>query len=308
MYDDTIKVANKIISHDDLNEIFSKMYEKIVYWQKVYANEVLKNKVLDYKYKTWTFKDCSSHLRFVVNFYDDASIEFDNYNNFISVFNYRLDEIKVIQLYFRLNYDVVFDWQKSQSYNQYINMQIQEEKMSIDIRLSSDDRKIDDIYDLIKRKILNAPPKYDDIVRKKTSITTIVGLAIGFIPALVLSILSMFIPALKELYVMSYVFYPIVTIILALLIGGTIASFKLDKLYESIVPEKKYAGYDYSNNRRLYKDDVDKFVNTSEILIGKKTDNLKNRKIISEYYNKYKKYIPYEFGIMIIISIIVLFL
>ena len=34
MYKDTIKVANKIISYDDLFEIFSKMQEKLVYYKK----------------------------------------------------------------------------------------------------------------------------------------------------------------------------------------------------------------------------------------------------------------------------------
>ena len=35
MYNDTIKVANKIISYDDLFEIFSKMQEKLMYYKKI---------------------------------------------------------------------------------------------------------------------------------------------------------------------------------------------------------------------------------------------------------------------------------
>ena len=35
MYNDTIKVANKIISYEDLFEIFSKMQEKLLHYQKI---------------------------------------------------------------------------------------------------------------------------------------------------------------------------------------------------------------------------------------------------------------------------------
>lgn len=308
MYSDTIKVANKIISYDDLFEIFSKMQEKLIYWQKINSSEEMQNRMLDYKYQNWSFKDSGSKLHFDVNFYDDTSIKFDNYNNFMSVFNSRLDEIKNIYLYFNLNYSVEHEGQNHQWYNQHINMNIYEEKMDIDVSLSSDDKKLDDIYDLIKSKILNAPQKYDDVIKKKSSITTIVGLAIGFIPALILSTLLIFVPTVRHIFAISYVLYPICSLILAFVIGGTIGSAKLDVLYKNIVPEKKYAGYDSTNYKSIYKDDIDKYVGTSEILIGKNVNNLQCRKSIIDYRDKYKKYIPYEVGVMLLISIIVLFL
>ena len=72
--------------------------------------------------------------------------------------------------------------------------------------------------------------------------------------------------------------------------------------------KKKYVGYDSTNYRSIYKDDIDKYVQTSEILIGKNVDNLKCRDKIMKYYNKYKKYIPIELGVLVFISILVLFL
>ena len=35
MYNDTIKVANKIITYDDLFEIFTQMNEKLIYYKKI---------------------------------------------------------------------------------------------------------------------------------------------------------------------------------------------------------------------------------------------------------------------------------
>lgn len=307
MYNDTIKVANKIISYDDLLEIFSKMQEKLVDYQKISNIEGARNRVLDYNYQNWTFKDIGSKLSFDVDFYDDTHIKFDNYNNFITVFNNRLEEIKSFNLYFSLAYETKVEGQRSEYYTQHINMWIYENKIEIYVSLSSNDDKMSDIYELIKKKISNAPPKYDEVIKNKNSITATVTLAIGFIPALIITTLLIFVPTIREIYSSSYVLYPIISVFLALVIGGTIGSAKLEKCYKTITPEQKYAGYDSNKGKSIYKDDIDKYVATSEILIGKNVNNLTYRKEIKEYKEKYKKWIPYEIGIMILISIIVLF-
>lgn len=308
MYNDTIKVANKIISYEDLFEIFSKMQEKLLHYQKINDIEEKKNRMLEYNYQNWTFKDNGSRLTFDVNFTDDTSVSFDNYNNFISIFNNRLNEIKYIYVHYAINYTVDLEGQKSEWYNQHINMTIYEDRMDIDVSLSSKDDKINDIYELIKSKILNAPPKYDKVIQKKGTISTMVGLAIGFIPSLIILTLLLFVPTIRQIYAMGYVVFPIASLVLAFIIGGTIGSSVLDKWYSSINPEQKYAGYDTTNYKSIYKDDIDGYVKSSEILIGKNVNNLTCRKNIISCYEKYKKYIPYEIGVMILLSIIVLFL
>ena len=130
----------------------------------------------------------------------------------------------------------------------------------------------------------------------------------GLIPALIISTLLIFVPMIRNIYAYSCVLYPFANILLAFIIGGTIGNSKLDKCYKSIVPEKKYAGYDASSGKSYYKDDIDQYVTTSEILIGKNINNLDYRKEIKELKEKYKKWLPYELGVMLIISIILLFL
>lgn len=308
MYNDTIKVANKIISYDDLFEIFSFMNEKLLYYKKIFHQEEMKNKMLEYNYQTWTFKDIGSSLLFNVNFYDDTSIQFDNYNNFLTVFNNRLDEIKSLWVHFHLSYYASLPDGKKECYNQHINMDIYETRMNINISLSSADKKIDDVYQFVKKKVLTAPEKYDDVVRKKGSISFVVEFAIGLIPALIIFTLLLFVPNIRHLFAASYVLYPLCCCMLGFLIGKVIGSMKIDDLYQNIIPEKKYVGYDSANSRSIYKDDIDKYVQTSEILIGKNVDNLKCREKIMKYYNKYKKYIPFELGILVVLSILVLFL
>ena len=308
MYNDTIKVANKIISYDDLSEIFSKMQEKLLHYQKINDIEEKKNRMLEYNYQNWTFKDNGSKLTFDVNFTDNTSVGFDNYNNFISIFNNRLNEIRYIYVRYSINYSVELEGQRSEWYNQYINMIIYEHKMDIEVRLSSKDDKINDIYELIKSKILNAPPKYDEVIQKKATIRTVVGLAIGFIPSLIILTLLAFVPTIRQIYAMGYVVFPIVSLVLTFIIGETLGSSALDEWYSSINPNQKYAGYDTTNYKSIYKDDIDDYIKSSEILIGKNVNNLKCRENIMNCYTKYKAYIPYEIGVMILLSIIFLFL
>lgn len=126
--------------------------------------------------------------------------------------------------------------------------------------------------------------------------------------SLIIATLLLFVPTIRHIFAVSYVLYPICCVVLAFFIGGTVGSAKLDRLYKSITPEQKYAGYDSTNYKSIYKDDIDSYVQTSEILIGKNIDNLKCREEIMNCYTKYKKYIPYELGIMALLSIITLFL
>ena len=63
----------------------------------------------------------------------------------------------------------------------------------------------------------------------------------------------------------------------------------------------------YSTNyKRIYKDDIDSFVGTSEILIGKKINNLDNRRMIKKVYEKYKGLIPKELIALLIVTVIVI--
>ena len=303
MYKNSVTAANKIITSDDLYNIISTMNEEITKLKKISENEEKINQRLDYQYQKWTFKDNISSLKITVNFYDNTEISFDNFNNFATIFNNRLDEIKSIYVYYHLNYSEKKENEKTNYHSNSITMWIYERKIEVNVSLDSEDEKTNHIYEMIKNKIQNAPEKYDEIISRKSSIMFNVGIAVAFIPAIIACILLLFVPTIRTLFATGIVLLPIVCCMIAFVLSGTMASWKLDDLYESIVPKKKYISYE-----KGYKDDIEDFTNTSEILIGKNTHNFEKRNQIRTIYNKYKKYIPYEIGVLIILSIIVVFL
>ena len=74
---------------------------------------------------------------------------------------------------------------------------------------------------------------------------------------MIIAILLLFVPVVNNIFFKGYVVYPIVAIFLAYMIGSMFSSSKLDKYYNPIMPNKKYAGYDSTNYKSIYKDDID---------------------------------------------------
>lgn len=293
MYNESIRAENKIISNNDLTEIFQAMGDTLKKYKKISDQEAMQNHMLESQYQKYTFKDEGSKMKVNVDFYDNTNITFDNFDGFMGIFYSRIDEIKSLDVNYSLYYQVMEPApnRKIDTYIQTIRMHITENKLDISLDLKSADPKLNDVYNLIKSKVLNAPEKYDETIRNRNKITNTVGFSIGLIPAIVITSLLLFIPILNKIFFHGYVVYPIVALVLSYLIGSVIAPSKLDKYYESIVPKKKYAGHD-SNFNSVYEDDIDSFVGTSEILIGKKVNNLENRKMILNEYNKRKALIP----------------
>lgn len=304
MYNDTLKVANKIITDSDLARIFEKMNEELLENQKICRQETLQNEKYEREYQRWTTKGFEGVFKCTIDFYDDTNITFDNYNNFISIFNNRIHEIKNMYVSYRYSYWIQ-NGREENLISQSININIYEYKMDIDVNLSSADKKMDDVYQLIKDIILRAPQRYDRIVKKKNSIINKVSFALGVIPSIVICILLCFVPVIRHIYCVSYVLYPIAVVLLGFMVGGTIFSGRLYRLYSTIVPEKKYAGYDSKNYKSIYKDDIDDYVKKSEIIIGKNIDNVKNRKEIEELETKYSKYIPIELMVILGLSLLI---
>ena len=303
MYNDTIKVANKIISDQDLVDIFEAMNNELQECIRISNQEKITNEKYEREYQHYSLKLFNGYFKATVNFYDDTSITFDNYNSFIMAFNNRLEEIKNFSIRYGCSYYIQHG--TSDKYvNQSINMSIWESKMDIDVNISSEDRRLNDVYELIKSKILNAPEKYDRIIKEKGKITNKISFAVGIIPSLVFLTLLMFVPTIRHIYGMTYIAFPILSVILSFVIGGTITGGKMEKLYKNIVPEKKYAGYDTTNHKSLYEDDIDKYKQGSEIIIGKNIDNIRNREEIKSEEEKYSGYIFKEIVAVVVMSAI----
>ena len=181
---------------------------------------------------------------------------------------------------------------------------IREDKMDIDVKLSSEDDKLSDIYALIKRTVIEAPIKYDEIIKKRGFINLVVSMGTGLIPAIILVSLLLTVEEVREIFMTTYVTYPIAVLIVGLGIGTFVSSIMLSSKYSRIEPEKKSKGWD-SNGKRIYVDDTEDYISKSEILIGKNKNNLECRDYIKRTYARFKTFFLIELLIIGILSVIV---
>lgn len=298
----TEEIRNKIVSYETLKDIFYKLNDKLNYYLNIYKNEEFKNRMLDYNSQVWTFKDSGSKLSFIVHFKDNSSITFEKFENFMSVFETRLQEIERMNVHFYLSYRIS-DGYTNKYYNQDLHFNIYEDSFEYKVNLDNSDDKLSDIYEYIRTKINESPERYDDVIKNKNKIIPLTGFAIGFIPSIILVTLTLFVPTVKESFKSGIVLYPLAVIILTYFIGLVVGNSMFSDLYKNINPKQKYVGYDKG---AIYKDDIDKFTNQSEVLIGKNINNIKSRKEIKEKYEKYKSFIPKELIALLIFSVIVI--
>ena len=305
MYNDTIKVANKIILDSDLLDVFHKMIEEDKKLYEIYNKEKEENEKFEYNYQKWTTKDLTRHFKCIFNFHDDTQVSIDNYDDLLSLFNNRLAEIKNMWIEYGFSYTIQNEGE-TKFIKQYIDLDIYENKMSISVDLSSEDNRLNDVYELIKSKILNAPNKYNKMIKNRKMIINKICFAKGLIPSIAICTLLAFVQSIREVYVMTYVLYPVAVIVFGFLIGNVLFSKSLYKLYSNIVPKQKYAGYNEKTLKNIYKDDTEEFLNTSEIIIGKNIHNVENRLEIIKTIKKYKKYIPRELLITAVIDLLII--
>ena len=303
-YDKTIKAENKIISTEPIKEIVELMNKIVVKYKKIDEAETKKNEFFEYKEKERTFKDNGTKLKFRINFHDNTESEIDNYEQFMDIFENRIKEIKYMWIKLIFNYEIDYPGKESQYIYENIDLSIYEDKIKIETDIKSVDHKLDYLYNKIREMVLTAPEKYDDIIKKRTFIMSKVGLSYGLIPSTVLCLLSCTIETIRMVYMTTYVLFPIATILIGFAIGVTISFFIMQKLYETLVPEKKYAGYD-KNYGSIYTDNVEDYINSSEILIGKNVDNKAKREKIKEMNTKSSSLIVIELLVVLVISVII---
>ena len=307
MYNDTITVANKIITDKDLLEIFQMMNDDLEENIEIEKKETIENEKYESNYQHWTVKQFSGNYNCTFNFHDDTSIKVDNYSDLLEVFHNRQNEIKSMWILYSYSYWIK-DGEKQDYISQRINLAIYENSMDINFDLSSEDEKMNNIYQLIKEKILKAPTRYSRIIRKRRFISNKMYLAFGLIPSLILCTLLLFVPAIKEIFSNFFILYPITVLLFGFLLGSLLLGSKLQGLYSTLIPNQKYERFDMNKNKSIYKDDTNEYLSKGEIIIGKNTKNIKKRKEIIRMEKKYNKYIPVELFILVIISIFVLFL
>lgn len=303
----SIQSRNKIISKDLLLEIFDAMHDEYEKCKQIAAEEKAKNEPFQLQYQKWTLHYFSGDLKFTVYYLDDHSVMYDNYQTFTSIFKNQIHSIK------RIYVDYTMSYNKPGPNNEFgdhmynsLHLTIDTDKVEVSANLASGDHYMEEVYNLITQKIANAPEKYDRLIRGKEFINFKIGLPLGLIMGMVLVSATVFIPQLREFYQKYFFMFPALILLLGLVLSVFVGNMRTAANYAKLIP-KKYGGYDVNTNSSYYNDDIQKLTETSEVLIGEKANNQRERDHIAACERQSMKFLPIAFGITAIVTLIMFF-
>lgn len=301
---DNLNLSNRIITVDDIIDVVEKMYNTIEQYKQKSAEEMKPNEGLKSSEQRWQFKDLGSNVKCYITYVNGNSVTYSNFDDFRAILKDRNEEVKSFHASLYLGYSTKPTEAFDKVTHQGITFYVYEDNVSLHYDTNEGEQYLRETYDYIMNKMNSSVERYDNTIKKKGMISFVVGLAIAFIPAIILGTSLLLVESIKEIYISGYIVYPLLTILFACLLGALLGPYMLEGYYKNIVPNKKYVGY--SNGKSVYKDDVENFTNKNEVLIGKNAHNIEKREIIKETYNKYKKMIPVELIITLVISIVII--
>ena len=305
MFDSSLHIQNKIITRENLESIFDKMHQEMERSSEIESEEKVANEKLAYDYQEWTRKDYNGRMRFVVDFMGGNSVTYENYQDFRMIFNTRVFSIKRIYLYFSSSYTIQAKGGQTDFISQSINLVITETKMDIDAKISNKDTGMDEIYRYISTIIMQAPEKYDRLIKFKDLINVKVGAVVAFVPVMILAI-GLLVFDVTRKYVLDYFWaFPLVIIVFTVVIGMLIGSAKTGSIYDKLIPDKKYAGYDSNKRQSVYNEDFEAYSGSGEVLIGGRAGNMELREKLARMEKKSNKILLIELGITLVVSVVV---
>ena len=166
--------------------------------------------------------------------------------------------------------------------------QLKYSDVTINVDTTNQENEAHNIYSTIMNTLENNPDRYDKTIKHRKIRTQCFTISVGIILSYILYIIlkinadkisPVFAEYLNNKYILVFGQW-----FVAILLGNVLSYWYILSLYRPLLPETKYAGFNYSTNRGKYTDDVDDFIEHSEVHFGKYWDAEKRRNRIEKIY------------------------
>lgn len=307
------KIVNKQIPISSIIDVANYLEKyKEDYLKKFYDDE-LKNKNVPIKEQRWLYQYGHAEVNYTIEFYDGKNITEKNYNWFIdTIKNPKI--IKCIELALNIWYTSDISNDESQSNAIHANIYFREAFSSLrysDLELSVETKNRESEAYGIHSNIVNILEKNEERFNKTIklrqlriqSFSIVVGLILSYILYLLLIINKSALNPVMVSYLSNKYLIVFGQWFLAILLGNLFGSWYILSIYKPLLPNTRYAGYDYSSLKSIYKDDIDEYVKHSEIHIGQFWDVAQRRSKIEKIYKITNKIIL----VQLLISIVLFF-
>ena len=283
------KVVNKQIPLKTIIDIASYLEEYKGKYDKKFQIEENKNKGLPYGEKDYEYENGSTALNYTIEFKNGKSIKENDYNWFLENLK-EPSSIKTISIDL---YIMFYTKNPSGKINDIFNkinisLYFREFDATIDVETTQQEKEAHNVYSEVMNILEDNEDRYNKTMKfrkiRTQCFTITVGIVLSYILYIVLIINANRLPSNIAEYLNNKYIIVFGQWFVAVLLGNILSDWFISSIYKPLLPEKKYAGYNSSTYKSIYKDDVDDFVDHSEIHFGKYWDAEKRRTRIEKIY------------------------
>lgn len=306
-------IVNKQIPISSIIDVANYLEKYKEDYLKKFHDDELKNKNIPIKEQRWSYGYSHAEVNYIIEFHDGKSITEKNYNWFIdTIKNPKI--IKCIELALNIWYTSDISNDESQSNSIHVDISFREAFSDLrycDLYLSVETKNRESEAYSIHSNIVDILEKNEERFNKTIklrqlriqSFSIVVGLILSYILYLLLIINKSALNPIMISYLSNKYLIVFGQWFLAILLGNLFGCWYILSIYRPLLPNTRYAGYDYSSSKSIYKDDIDEYVKHSEIHIGQFWDAAQRRNKIEKIYKITNKIIL----VQLLISIVLFF-
>lgn len=305
------KILNKQISIETIIKVAEYLEKYKEEYDKKFELEEIKNKTLPYTERIYEYENGNTTIKYTISFKNGKTITESDYNWFIQ----NLEESSIIKnisidlyiTYYTKNPNTIDN--VNNIFNKVnISLYFREFDASIDIDTMNQEKEAHNVYSDVIDILNDNEDRYNKTIKYRKlrvqSFCISIGILLSYILYFILNLnINKLSPTVCEIFNNKYVLI-IGQWFVSILLGNLTSYWFILSIYKPLLPDTKYAGYNSSTYKLVYKDDIDDYIEHSEVHFGKYYDADKRRKKIEKIYKITSKILI----IQLVISIILFFI
>ena len=309
------KVVNKQITLKSIIDVANYMEDYKEDYIRKFELDENKNKNIPFGEKVLEYENGNAEIRYTIEFHNGKTITETDYNWFIG----NINEPKIIKCIIIDLSDSYFSNASRNSNNEYnrINayiefqdcgMNLKYSDASVSVETTNKENEAHNIYSEIMNILESNEDRYNKTLKyrkvRMQCFTISIGIILSYILFIVLKINKEQLSPMIADYMNNKYFLVFGQWFIAILLGNVFSYWYILSVYKPLLPEAKYAGYNSSTYKSVYKDDIEEYLEHSEVHFGKFWDAEKRRNKIEKIYKVTNKIVL----IQLMISVILFFI
>lgn len=311
------KVVNKQIPIKSIIDVANYLDDYKNRYDNVFEKEEMQNKNLDYSEKNYEHENGSTELRYTVRLVNGKEMTETDYNWFIGMLN-DLRVIEEVRLNLRISY---YGKQGNERHNSVYNQisanvefrdaqhELNYSDVHVNVQTTNQESEAHNIYSTIMNTLENNEDRFDKTIKHRKirmqSLCISVGIVLSYILFVILKINQGNLPTFLAEYLGNKYVIVFGQWFVAILLGNVFAYWYILSIYKPLLPSTKYAGYNRSTYKAQYTDDIDDYLEHSEIHFGKYWDAENRRNKIEKIYKITSKIVLVQLLISVILYFVI---